>query len=98
MKLKLDGKIAKDPAIRDKVIFSAIKVDGYPEKKPVQIVLFRKNRDAALSEHLSNAKLGDSITIIGRSEKNPYNNEVQIILDDIVGLDKTKDIPCPTSF
>lgn len=92
--MQLQGTIAKAPAIRDKVIFSAIKADNII--KPIQIVLFRKNRDAALTEFLSNAKLGDRITITGRTEKNPYNNETQIIIDDIVGA--VKEIPMPSVF
>lgn len=92
--MEFTGTIAKAPAIRDKVIFSAIKADNI--NKPIQIVLFRKNRDAALTKALSNAKLGDAITIKGRTEKNPYNNETQIIIDDIIGAQPV--LECPTSF
>lgn len=91
------GKIAKVPAIREKVIFSAIKLDNVTN--PIQIVLFRKNRPAELTEFLSNAKLGDEITIIGKTEKNPYNNETQLIVDNILNAEQEKkEIPCPTVF
>jgi len=95
--MEVTGKIAKEPAIRDKVIFSAIKIDNV--NNPIQIVLFRKNRPAALSEFLSNAKLGDEITIIAKAEKNPYNNETQYIINNILNADQTEEnTPCPTVF
>lgn len=93
--MKLEGTIAKAPAIREKVIFSAIKADNI--FKPVQIVLFRKNRPAALTNYLSNASLGDRITIEGKTEKNPRTGEIQIIIENIVGAE-AKEIPCPTVF
>jgi len=92
--MEFTGKIVKAPAIRDKVIFSAIKVEFI--HKPVQIVLFRKNRPAALSEFLSNAKIGDEITIIAKLESNPYNNESQLVVMDILNAEKEKEVACPT--
>jgi len=92
--MELTGKIAKTPAIRDKVIFAAIKADNII--KPIQIVLFRKSRPAELTNLLSNAKLGDSITIKGKTEKNPRTGETQIIIDDIIGAQL--EMECPTSF
>lgn len=95
--MQFTGKIAKLPAIREKVIFSAIRVENI--NNPIQIVLFRKNRPAALTEFLSNAKLGDEITIIAKTEKNPYNNETQLIIDNILNVEQSiKDMPCPTVF
>lgn len=95
--MQVSGKIAKVPAIRDKVIFSAIKINNVV--KPVQIVLFRKNRPTKLVEYLSNAKMGDEITIIAKAEKNPYNNETQFIITDILNAEQSIiDIPCPTVF
>lgn len=95
--MEISGTIAKIPAIRDKVIFSAIKLDNV--NNPIQIVLFRKNRPAALTEFLSHAKLGDEITIVAKAEKNPYNNETQFIIDNILNAEQSiENMPCPTVF
>lgn len=92
--MNITGKIAKTPVVTDKVIFSAIRESE--EQNPIQLVLFKKSRPLSLSSMLSNAKLGDQVTIKGRMEPNPRNNEMQIIVDDIE-IDY-KDIPCPEYF
>lgn len=99
--MQISGTVAKAPRVLDKVIFSAIKHEQCD--KPIQLVLFRKNRPASLTNALSNAKVGDPITIIGKQEKNPTTNETQIIVTDIIGVEvevgqSTKDIPCPSVF
>lgn len=92
--MKLTGKIVKAPIIKDKVIFSAIKESE--EQKPIQLVLFKQSRPISLSNALSNVKIDDEVTITGRIERNPRNNETQIIIDDIEIA--YKEIPCPEYF
>lgn len=92
--MKITGKIAKTPIVTDKVIFSAIRESD--EQKPIQLVLFKKSRPLSMSSMLSNVKLNDEVTIKGRMEPNPRNNEIQIIVDDIEI--EYKDIPCPEYF
>ncbi|NTW90457.1 MAG: hypothetical protein HGA35_00730 [Erysipelotrichaceae bacterium] len=92
--MNITGKITKTPIITDKVIFSAIRESE--DQNPIQIVLFKKSRPLSLSSMLSDVKLGDEVTIKGRMEPNPRNNEIQIIVDDIE-IDY-KDIPCPEYF
>lgn len=92
--MKITGKIAKTPIVTDKVIFSAIRESD--EQKPIQLVLFKKSRPLSMTSMLSNVKLGDEVTIKGRMEPNPRNNEIQIIIDDIEI--EYKDIPCPEYF
>lgn len=92
--MNITGKIAKTPVVTDKVIFSAIRESE--EQNPIQLVLFKKSRPLSLSSMLSNVKLGDEVTIKGRIESNPRNNETQIIIDDIEI--EYKDIPCPDYF
>jgi aspartyl/asparaginyl-tRNA synthetase len=92
--MQITGKIVKQPVVKDKVIFSAIKESE--EQKPIQMVLFRQSRPLSLTSMLSNAKVGDEVTIKGRMEPNPKNNEIQIIIDDIEI--EYKDLPCPEYF
>ena len=92
--MKITGKIAKTPVVTDKVIFSAIKESD--DQKPIQLVLFKKSRPLSMSSMLSDVKLGDQVTIKGRMEPNPRNNEMQIVVDDIEI--EYKDIPCPEYF
>lgn len=92
--MKMTGKIAKTPIVTDKVIFSAIRESD--EQKPIQVVLFKKSRPLSMTSMLSNVKLGDEVTIKGRMEPNPRNNEIQIIVDDIEI--EYKDTPCPEYF
>lgn len=92
--MQLKGKIVKTPVIKDKVIFSAIKESE--EQKPMQLVLFKQSRPLQLTRMLSELKIGDEVTITGRIESNPRNNETQIIIDDIEI--EYQDIPCPEYF
>jgi aspartyl/asparaginyl-tRNA synthetase len=92
--MKITGKIVKTPIVSDKVIFSAIRESA--EQKPMQVVLFRQARPLALTQMLSNVKIDDEVTITGRLEPNPRNNEIQIIVDDIEI--EHKDTPCPEYF
>lgn len=92
--MKITGKIVKAPIIKDKVIFSAIRESA--EQKPMQLVLFRQARPLSLTQMLSNVKIDDQVTITGRLEPNPRNNEIQIIVDDIEV--EYEDTPCPEFF
>lgn len=92
--MKITGKIAKTPVVTDKVIFSAIRETE--DQNPIQLVLFKKSRPLSLTDMLSQVKLNDDVTITGRMESNPRNNEIQIIIDDIEI--EYKDIPCPEYF
>jgi len=92
--MKITGRIAKMPMIKEKVIFSAIKESE--EQKPIQIVLFKQSRPIILTKMLSELKSNDVVTITGKLERNPRNNETQIIIDDIE-LDY-KEVTCPESF
>jgi aspartyl/asparaginyl-tRNA synthetase len=92
--MKITGKIVKTPIVKDKVIFSAIRESE--EQKPMQIVLFKQSRPISLSDMLSNVKIDDQVTITGRLEPNPRNNEIQIIVDDIEV--EYEDTPCPEFF
>ncbi len=85
------GTIAKEPKITEKSVFSAIKIDN--AEKPIQIVLFINHRPLIIKEVLSNVKIGDEITVVGKLEKNPRNNENQIIIDELYNAQyvKTKD-------
>jgi hypothetical protein len=75
------GTIAKEPKVTEKSVFSAIKTDN--AERPIQIVLFTNHRPAIIKEILSNVKIGDEITVVGKLEKNPRNNENQIIIDEL---------------
>jgi aspartyl/asparaginyl-tRNA synthetase len=92
--MKITGKIVKTPVVKDKVIFSAIKETE--EQKPIQLVLFRQSRPISLANMLTNVKIDDQVTITGRLEPNPRNNEIQIIVDDIEI--QYEDTPCPEYF
>jgi len=92
--MKITGKIAKTPIVTDKVIFSAIRESE--EQKPMQVVLFKRSRPISLATMLSNVKMDDEVTITGRLEPNPRNNEIQIIVDDIEI--ECEDTPCPEFF
>ena len=92
--MKITGKIVKTPVVKEKVIFSAIKESE--EQKPMQLVLFKQSRPISLANMLSNVKIDDEVTITGRLESNPRNNEIQIIVDDIeIEYEET---PCPEYF
>lgn len=93
--MKLTGTIVKLPIVKEKIIFTSIKEDG---DTPIQAVLFRTARPATLSNILINAKLDDKVTITGRLEKNPKNNEIQIIIDDIELENLIDTSPMPTVF
>lgn len=81
--MRVVGKIYRSPIIKEKVIFSGIQED---KGSPIQLVLFRLDRPAELSTILSNAKIGDEYIVEGRLEKNPFNNEPQITIDNIESL------------
>lgn len=95
--MQITGTIVKKPIIKEKIIFTSIKEEN---DSPIQAVLFRTNRPAKLSEALMNANLDDKVTIIGRLEKNPKNNEMQIVIDDFIS--ETEDLnflsPMPEVF
>lgn len=78
--MKITGTIVKQPIVKEKIIFTSIKEDN---DTPIQAVLFKSSRPAKLTQMLTNIKLNDKVTIIGRLEKNPRNNEMQIVIDDI---------------
>ena len=75
------GTIAKQPVVREKVIFSAIKMPN--ETNPVQLVLFKSTVDNKFVELLSNLKLNDEITVAGKMQKNKLNNETEISIAEI---------------
>ena len=75
------GTIAKQPVIKDKVIFSAIKMQS--ETNPVQIVLFKSTVDNKFVDLLSSLKLNDEITIAGKEQKNKLNNQREIVIAEI---------------
>lgn len=75
------GTIAKQPIIKDKVIFSAIKMQG--ETNPVQLVLFKSTVDSKFVELLSNLKLNDEITVAGKEQRNKLNNQREISIAEI---------------
>lgn len=79
--MKVTGTIVRNPVVKDKVIFSSIKTED--AINPVEIVLFRLHRPTSYADHLAAAKENDKITLVGRYEKNPRNNETQIIIDEI---------------
>lgn len=93
--MKITGTIVKQPIVRDKIIFTSIKEDN---DTPIQAVLFRSSRPAKLANMLTNIKLDDKVTIIGRLEKNPKNNEMQIVIDDIDFEETTYVSPMPDEF
>jgi aspartyl/asparaginyl-tRNA synthetase len=95
MAMKITGTIVKLPIVKEKIIFTSIKED---EDAPIQAVLFRSARPAKLSNLLINAKLDDKVTITGRLEKNPKNNEMQIIIDDIESESLVDISPMPSVF
>ena len=82
------GTIAKEPKVTEKSVFSAIKTDN--AERPIQIVLFTNHRPAIIKEILSNVKIGDEITVVGKLEKNPRNNENQIIIDELYNAQYVK--------
>jgi aspartyl/asparaginyl-tRNA synthetase len=79
------GTIAKQPIIKDKVIFSAIKMQG--ETNPVQLVLFKSTVDSKFVELLSNLKLNDEITVAGKEQRNKLNNQREISIAEIYAGD-----------
>lgn len=93
--MQITGTIIKQPIVKEKIIFTTIKEDN---DSPIQAVLFRTSRPQALSDILINAKLEDKVTIIGRLEKNPQNNEMQIVIDDIDTGQTATIAPMPDAF
>ena len=81
------GTIAKKILIKEKVIMSAIKID---DANPIQIVLFPQHRPDVIKDILTNANIGDEITVVGKMEKNPRNNENQIIIDELYNANNPK--------
>lgn len=77
----LTGTIAKQPIIKDKVIFSAIKTPTLD--RPTQLVLFKEHRATKFIELLSNVNLGDVVTVVGKMQKNKLNNETEISVEEI---------------
>ena len=75
------GTIAKQPIIKDKVIFSAIKMSN--ETNPVQIVLFKSTVDNKFVELLSSLKLNDEITVAGKMQNNKLNNQREIVIAEL---------------
>lgn len=94
--MKITGKIVKAPIVKEKVIFTAVKEAA--DQKPIQVVLFRTARPLALSNMLINAKIDDEVTITGRLESNPKNNEIQVVIDDIDIKKEYKEVPLPEYF
>jgi hypothetical protein len=70
------GTIAKQPVVRDKVIFSAIKTQD--AERPTQLVLFKDKIEKEFVDLLANSNLGDQVTVIGKMQKNKLNNETEI--------------------
>ena len=93
--MKITGTIVKQPIIKEKIIFTSIKEDN---DTPIQAVLFKSSRPAKLAQMLTKIKLNDKVTIIGRLEKNPKNNEMQIVIDDIDFEDTYEITPMPDEF
>jgi len=79
------GTIAKQPIVRDKVIFSAIKTDN--ADKPTQLVLFKDKIDNKFVELLASLNLGDQVTVAGKMQKNKLNNETEISIAEIYAGD-----------
>lgn len=79
------GTIAKQPIVRDKVIFSAIKTQD--AERPTQLVLFKDKIDSKFVELLANANLGDEVTVAGKVQKNKLNNETEISIAEIYAGD-----------
>lgn len=93
--MQVTGVIARTPIVKEKVIFTSLKEENSP---PLQVVLFRLDRPAKLADLLSNAKLDDKFTISGRLEKNPFNDEMQIIVDDVIALGDLHHAEVPNEF
>jgi hypothetical protein len=79
------GIIAKQPIVRDKVIFSAIKTVN--ADKPTQLVLFKDKIDNKFVELLASLNLGDQVTVAGKMQKNKLNNETEISIAEIYAGD-----------
>ncbi len=79
------GIIAKQPIVRDKVIFSAIKTDN--ADRPTQLVLFKDKIDNKFVELLASLNLGDQVTVAGKMQKNKLNNETEISIAEIYAGD-----------
>lgn len=79
------GTIAKQPIVRDKVIFSAIKTQD--AERPTQLVLFKDKIDSKFVELLANVNLGDEVTVAGKMQKNKLNNETEISIAEIYAGD-----------
>lgn len=74
------GIIAKELKSTPKVMYSALKI---AENKPMQLVLYINHRPPILKDVLTNANVGDEVTVVGKLETNPRNNETQIVIDEI---------------
>ena len=75
------GTIAKQPIIKDKVIFSAIKMPN--ADRPIQLVLFKSTVDKNYADLLSTLILNDEIMVAGKMQKNKLNNETEISIAEI---------------
>lgn len=75
------GTIAKQPIVKDKVIFSAIKMSN--AERPIQLVLFKSTVDKNFAELLATLNLNDEITVAGKMQKNKLNNETEISIAEI---------------
>ena len=75
------GTIAKQPIVKEKVIFSAIKLPD--SNKPIQLVLFKSTVDKNYADLLATLNLNDEITVAGKMQKNKLNNETEISIAEI---------------
>lgn len=75
------GTIAKQPIIKDKIIFSAIKTAN--SDKPIQIVLFKGTVEKKFADLLETLNLNDEITIAGKEQRNKLNNQREISIAEI---------------
>lgn len=75
------GTIAKQPIVKDKVIFSAIKMQD--ADRPIQLVLFKSTVDKNYADLLATLNLNDEITVAGKMQKNKLNNETEISIAEI---------------
>lgn len=93
--MNLNGTIIRPAINKENVIFASIEDE---QNSAIQIVLFKKYRPKQIAEEIINAELGDNVTIIGKLETNPMNNEAQVIVDKFINHSKVQYLPCPTEF
>jgi hypothetical protein len=75
------GTIAKKPIVKDKVIFSAIRIPN--ADRPIQLVLFKSTVDKSYADLLATLTLNDEITVAGKEQKSKLNNETEISVAEI---------------